>query len=98
MADAAGVTLHGHGDHAADVGVGLRQRHAGLQPGHALVAEVAQEELGPVEAEGQVEGGVVGQEAHVRGHDADDLPGGPVHGEGLAQDLASPPKRVCQYS
>ena len=30
-------------EHAADVGVGLLQRHAWPEPGHTLIAEVAQE-------------------------------------------------------
>ena len=42
--------LHHQRDHPRDVGVGLRHRHAGLEPRDALIAEVADEHFGAVEA------------------------------------------------
>jgi len=77
--------LQGHGDHAGDVGVRLLQGHPGAQACHALVAEVAEEDLPAVEAEGQVEVGLVVQELQVRRQHADDLPGGAVDGEAAPQ-------------
>jgi hypothetical protein len=74
-----GEAVEGHGDHAGHVGVGLLHRHAVAQPRDALVAEVAEEQLLAVEAEGQVEVRVVVEEAQAPRQDAD-------HGARLAVD------------
>ena len=58
---------------ARDVGVGLLDRDARLQPRDALIAEVADEHLGAIEPERQHERRVVAQEAEALGQHADDL-------------------------
>ena len=62
-----------HRDQARDVRVRLLERHARFQPGHALIAEVADEQLGAVEAEGEDELRVAIEEAEAGGQHADDL-------------------------
>ena len=77
--------------------VGLRDRDAGLEAGDRLVAEVADEDLGAVEAERQEQRRLLVEEAEVGRQDADDL-------VRLALDRQTsdrrrprlPPNRCCQ--
>ena len=48
---------------------------AGLEPRDALITEVAEEDLGAIEAERQHDLRVVAEEREVLGQDADDLAG-----------------------
>ena len=83
-------------DQPRDVGVRLFDRHAGLEPRHALIAEVADEELRAVEAEGEDELRVLIEKAEARRQHADDLARLAVDHDRRPTTAGSPPNLRCQ--
>jgi hypothetical protein len=73
--------LERHRQQARHVRVGLREGGARLEPGHALVAELPEQHLGPVEPQREDEGVFEVEEAEVARHHADDLHRLSVDGE-----------------
>src|SRR5262245_55920505 len=59
-------------DHVGDVGVGLLERDAGLEPRHSLKAEITEKELVAVEALGDDQFRLRIQEAKILRHHSDD--------------------------
>jgi hypothetical protein len=68
-----GEALEGDGKQPRHVRVRLGDRRSRLETRDRLVAEVAEEDLGPVELEGEIELGLHVEEAERAGHHPDDL-------------------------